>query len=78
VVEEHLSEKNKGIVEIWGRDGSLLGQRLEDRFDAILLDAPCSSERHLIEKDGIKTVLKPLPQKTSITPPNLNDPFIFF
>lgn len=49
VVEEHLSEGYREIIEIWGRDGSRLGERVEERFDAVLLDAPCSSERHLIE-----------------------------
>jgi 5-methylcytosine rRNA methyltransferase NSUN4 len=49
VVEEHLEEKDRKNIEIWGKDGSRLGQWVEERFDAILVDAPCSSERHLIE-----------------------------
>ena len=49
VVEEHLEPSLRKNIEIWGKDGSRLGEYIEDRFDAILLDAPCSSERHLIE-----------------------------
>lgn len=49
VVAEHLSESQREIIRVWGQDGSLLGQRSPERFDAILCDAPCSSERHLLD-----------------------------
>ena len=51
VVQEHLNESQRTIVEIWGKDGSLLGMACPHRFDAILLDAPCSSERHLLANE---------------------------
>jgi len=49
VIEEHLPEKMRGHIEIWGKDGSRLGEWISERFDAILVDAPCSSERHLLD-----------------------------
>ena len=48
VVREHLDGPQQAIIEIWGKDGSLLGMTCPHRFNAILLDAPCSSERHLL------------------------------
>jgi 16S rRNA C967 or C1407 C5-methylase (RsmB/RsmF family) len=49
VIEQHLPEEWQDNISIWGQDASLLGLKSPDRFDKILLDAPCSSERHLME-----------------------------
>ena len=51
VIEEHLTPDQRDIVRIWCQDASLLGLKSPDRFDKILLDAPCSSERHLLEHE---------------------------
>lgn len=51
VIEEHLTPAQQDIVRIWCQDASLLGLMSPDRFDKILLDAPCSSERHLLEHE---------------------------
>jgi 16S rRNA C967 or C1407 C5-methylase (RsmB/RsmF family) len=51
VVDEHLKPEQRDIVRIWCQDASLLGLKSPDRFDKILLDAPCSSERHLLEHE---------------------------
>ena len=34
------------------QDGAMFGLRQKEHFDAILVDAPCSSERHWLQKDG--------------------------
>jgi len=51
VLDEHLHEETRRQVKVCGFDaGKLGGKKSErDRFQAILLDAPCSSERHVIQ-----------------------------
>jgi len=50
-LNEHLDEKKLRQVSVSGLDAASLGGRKSEwnRFDAILLDAPCSSERHVIQ-----------------------------
>ena len=50
VLDEHLHEEKRRQVTVSGFDAGALGGRKGEwnRFDAILLDAPCSSERHVI------------------------------
>ena len=54
VLDEHLSEENRQRVTVSGFNAAELGGRKGEwnRFDAILLDAPCSSERHVIQSAG--------------------------
>ena len=51
VLDEHLAREKRQQVTVSGFDaGEAGGKRGEwERFDAILLDAPCSSERHVIQ-----------------------------
>jgi len=53
VLDEHLDEEKRGRVTVSGFDAGKLGGRRGEwnRFDAILLDAPCSSERHVIQNE---------------------------
>ena len=50
-LNEHLDGEKLRQVSVSGFDAASLGGRKSewDRFDAILLDAPCSSERHVIQ-----------------------------
>ncbi len=48
VLEEYLPEELLRRVRITGHDASKWCIYEKDAYDAILLDAPCSSERHLI------------------------------
>lgn len=48
VLKDHLSEKLAAPIIITKSDGSQMGIRIKNSFDRILLDAPCSSERHVI------------------------------
>ena len=51
VLDEHLGEEKRKQVTVSGFNAAELGGRKKEwnRFDAILLDAPCSSERHVIQ-----------------------------
>lgn len=51
VIEEHLDSKKRKIISFISQDGSRLGEKLGETYDKILLDAPCSSERHLIHSE---------------------------
>ena len=50
-LDEHLGEEKRRQVTVSGFNAAELGGRKGEwnRFDAILLDAPCSSERHVIQ-----------------------------
>ncbi len=47
VLDEHLDESIRKRVHISSNDGALMCKKEQNHFDAILLDAPCSSERHV-------------------------------
>lgn len=49
VLEEHLPEEKLRQVRITGKDARQWGLGEKDTYDLVLLDAPCSSERHLLE-----------------------------
>jgi 16S rRNA C967 or C1407 C5-methylase (RsmB/RsmF family) len=51
VLNEHLPEKIMTSLQITNYDGNQFGIRKADFFDRILLDAPCSGERHLFENE---------------------------
>lgn len=48
VIAEHLSENLRKKITITGYDGSVMACMMRDKYERILLDAPCSSERHVI------------------------------
>ena len=48
VLDRHLPSELRSRVEVTGGDAAAMCRRYEASFDAILLDAPCSSERHLL------------------------------
>ncbi len=47
-ISSSLSEEEKSIIRVTGFDASAWGVYEKGVYDAILLDAPCSSERHVI------------------------------
>ena len=51
VLDGHLSEEKRSRVTVSGFNAAELGGKKKEwkRFDAILMDAPCSSERHVIQ-----------------------------
>jgi 16S rRNA C967 or C1407 C5-methylase (RsmB/RsmF family) len=48
VLDEFLLPVEKSVCTVAVRDGKTLGLSLKEEFSKILLDAPCSSERHLL------------------------------
>lgn len=48
VADQHMSESVRKRVSICGKDGATLCRNPANCFDRILLDAPCSSERHVL------------------------------
>jgi 16S rRNA C967 or C1407 C5-methylase (RsmB/RsmF family) len=48
VLDAHLPPELRARVEVRGADAAALCRRMPNSFGAILLDAPCSSERHVL------------------------------
>lgn len=48
VLDRHLPARLRARVTVSGADAAAMCRRNEGRFGAILLDAPCSSERHVL------------------------------
>ncbi len=48
VLKEHLREEIRENIRTTNHDASLWGMHEKGVYDAILLDAPCSSERHVL------------------------------
>lgn len=53
VIDEYLPDHIKEMIEVTSHDASKWGLYQKDHFDRVLLDAPCSSERHVLEKDHL-------------------------
>ncbi|MDR0561517.1 MAG: 16S rRNA methyltransferase [Spirochaetaceae bacterium] len=53
VLADHLDAEKRGQVTVSGFDAAALGGRKSElcRFGGILLDVPCSSERHMLQKE---------------------------
>jgi 16S rRNA C967 or C1407 C5-methylase (RsmB/RsmF family) len=51
VLDEHVPESYRKLIQVTGYDGNQFGLKKPNSFDRILLDAPCSSERHLLHED---------------------------
>lgn len=49
VLEEHLPKDIGDRITVTGHDATRWGIHNPQRYDAILLDVPCSSERHVLE-----------------------------
>lgn len=47
VLTEHLPSEIRECIRVTGYDASRWGLNEQDEYDRILLDAPCSSERHV-------------------------------
>ncbi len=51
VIGSHVPTDLQSMVRITGFDGNRFGLQKKESYDRILLDAPCSSERHLLVSD---------------------------
>jgi 16S rRNA C967 or C1407 C5-methylase (RsmB/RsmF family) len=48
VIDSHIPQEWKPTIAVTGHDASKWGLYEQNRYDRILLDAPCSSERHVL------------------------------
>lgn len=51
VIEEHVNDETKKRIIITGYDAAKMARFSLSKFDRILLDAPCSSERHVLHSE---------------------------
>ena len=51
VMDHHVPPSFRGLIDLVGFDGNQFGLKKPNTFDRVLLDAPCSSERHLLQED---------------------------
>ena len=49
IMDEYLPESARQVVQITGHDATRWSQYEQSCYDKVLLDAPCSSERHVLE-----------------------------
>ena len=59
VLDEHLGPGLRKSVKSTCRDASKWGLYEKEAYDSILLDAPCSSERHVISSPGHLSIWSP-------------------
>lgn len=52
VIQQYVPRASRDHVFVQGKDGLRFGISQPGAFDRILLDAPCSGERHLLESPG--------------------------
>ena len=57
VFRQYLLEERRMRVHIKGKDAARFGLEMPGQFDRILLDAPCSSERHIMHQGKNKSSL---------------------
>ena len=48
VIQQYVPRDVRNRVRVTGKDGGLFSKSHPDTFDRILIDAPCSGERHLL------------------------------
>lgn len=59
VIETCLDEKRRSNIKVTGYDSTTWSLHEKDEYDRILLDAPCSSERHVLTDSKALTIWSP-------------------
>ncbi len=59
VIQNYISMESRKQIWVKGQDGVRFGLQQPESFEAILLDAPCSSEAHLIENKNEMNLWSP-------------------
>ena len=49
VIQQYIPREVRNRVWLTGKDGGLFAIQAKEKFDRVLLDAPCSGERHLLQ-----------------------------
>lgn len=52
VFAEYLPDELLERISVIGMDGVSVGMKYLNHFDSVLVDAPCSGERHMVKKTG--------------------------
>ncbi|WP_374029838.1 RsmB/NOP family class I SAM-dependent RNA methyltransferase [Bdellovibrio bacteriovorus] len=59
VIQQYVPRDIRDRVWVTGKDGVQFGLKEPDSFDRILLDAPCSGERHILENKAAQDEWSP-------------------
>ncbi len=59
VLDNCLPESLRSVVKVTGHDSTTWSLHEKDVYDSILLDAPCSSERHVINDQSALSIWSP-------------------
>ncbi|MBP9674490.1 MAG: RsmB/NOP family class I SAM-dependent RNA methyltransferase [Bacteriovoracaceae bacterium] len=51
ILEDYIPEQMRQNIKVLGKDAVGLGMIYPEKFDRILVDAPCSSERHRLQSE---------------------------
>lgn len=52
VLQQYIPLPAREVIRMTGKDGGLFAKNYQNYFDKILVDAPCSGERHLMNSQG--------------------------
>lgn len=52
VIQNYIPRENRDHIWVKGWDAQFFGLKMPQSFDKVLLDAPCSGERHQLESDS--------------------------
>lgn len=64
VLSSCLTEEYSKNITVTGHDSTKWGLYEQDKYDAVLLDAPCSSERHVLQDESALSIWGPNRPKT--------------
>ncbi len=68
VIRDHLGEEEQNIIQVTAHDATRWSLHEQNQYDRILLDAPCSSERHVLHDPKALALWSPSrPKRLAIT-----------
>ena len=67
VIENSLPENWRSVIKVTGYDGMKFGLHKKECFDKVLLDAPCSSDRHVLNSPAHLRTMKPPWQPSAVS-----------
>ncbi len=59
VIDEHLPAENRTRITVTGYDAAVMPRFEQNAYERILLDAPCSSERHVLRDEKYLALWSP-------------------
>jgi tRNA and rRNA cytosine-C5-methylases len=59
VIQQYVPREIRNRVWVTGKDGVQFGLKEKESFDRVLLDAPCSGERHILENENAQKEWSP-------------------